>query len=105
MFSIIIIICILIACAFSGWIIFTKSHEKKYTREKYAFRCLAACVSLVTLLSVALASKESLVDHILTLVSMVTGNPKPASDPAPIVNNLLLAGVIAFAIYLILQVT
>ena len=103
MVSFIVITSGVVAIVCSFWVIYTKSHREEYTREKYAFRCLSACVSLVTLLIVAVLPKEGLFDHVLTLIAVVTGNSRPPADPAPYSEKALLAVVVMIAVYWIFQ--
>ena len=86
-----------------GWIIYTRSQREQYTREKYAFSCLAACVSLVTLAISAVSSKVGLFDHALNLIAIITGNSPIHEDPAPTEQKLLVCVIVGFAIYLIFK--
>jgi MFS superfamily sulfate permease-like transporter len=103
MVSFIVITSGVVAIICGCWVIYTYSHKEEYTREKYAFRCLSASVSLITLLVLAVLPKEGLFDHVLTLIAFVTGNPKPAVDPAPASEKALIAVVVLIAIYWIFQ--
>jgi hypothetical protein len=98
---VVFIFAITIICV--GWIIYTKSQREQYTREKYAFSCLAACVSLVTLAISAVSSKVGVFDHALNFIAIITGNPPIHEDPAPIEQKLLVCVIVGFAIYLIFK--
>jgi len=101
--SILVLLSIALTFVCGVWIIYRKTHGERYTREKYAFSCLTAVVALVTMLASALFSKEGLADHFLTLVAIVTGNPKPIAAPPSPIEEVLLTLVVAFTIYFILQ--
>ena len=101
--SIIVITIILIAISFIGLMIYRKLHKDEYTREKYAFACLAACASLVTMLGAQLFSKKGILDHFSSMISAAFGNAVLEPAPPSATEEILFTGVVSFAIYFIMR--
>jgi hypothetical protein len=98
----IFVIIVLLAVAGSiYWVIRSKTREENYTREKYAFRCLAAAVTLITLAITSVSSKKGLVDHLIDLTSAVTGFKGAEDAPTPLSEKMLICVLVVIGIYFI----
>jgi hypothetical protein len=82
-------------------LIYSKFKEESFTREQYAFKCLAAILSLVTLAVAAISSHEGLADQIVSLISGAMGLPKTEPPPAPLSEKMLIVLLVTFAVYVI----
>ena len=71
----------------------------KYTRERYAFSCLVASSSLVSIAIGNLSSREGIADHIYDFVSQLLGQQPSPPEPASVVEQLSITGLVLFGIY------
>jgi hypothetical protein len=92
-----------VALACLTWVVYAKMHEGVYTREKYAFRCLAASVALAGLAVASISSRKDFADHVVDVIATFTGHPAPQGEPAPMSEQLLICGLVLFAIYMIFK--
>lgn len=99
--ALVIVVTLVITVGCVVWVVYSKLREERYTRDKYAFRCLAAYISLIGLAVAAVSSKQGLVDHVLEFASSVAGQPYSPDPPAPMSEKLLIVALVTFGIYVI----
>ena len=93
------LILVLVFLAALYYLLKFRIQSDKYTRERYAFSCLVASSSLLSIAIGSLTSKEGLADHIYQLVARLLGQQPAPSEPASVMEQLSITGLVSFGIY------
>lgn len=100
-----IVITVLVGTALlcGGWALYSKLNPEKYTRERYAFNCLSAAVSLAGVAVAAVSSKQGVFDQVFGLIAATLGYPPPAEQPAPLSEKTLIVLLVVSIIYMLFK--
>ena len=97
---------IALALVFAGlitisYVVYVKIYSDKYTRERYAFSCLLASGSLLSLGISNISSKKGVGDHLYRLVAEISGQNPSAAGSASITEQLAITALVFFGVHLI----